>query len=206
MGTEEIAEQLGPRVLYVPWSAESVTTAAELALELRNETHARGLVVVDQMTVIPDELLAWPHRTLKTRTVIDVADVVALIRPSYELLAQVRMPASGFAVVAEDPSDRLSGWARFAGARNMVTGEVLTPNLDESTQDAFDALIGSGYKGWTDDRSQMKARDAISTLRALGVPSTQILGYVLSGATSGRNRGQAPFAGRHVLRLRKLLS
>ncbi|MBB1198624.1 hypothetical protein [Curtobacterium flaccumfaciens] len=206
MGTEEIVEQLGARVLYVPWNAESVTTAAELALELRNETHARGVVVVDQMTVIPDELLAWPHHTLKTRTVIDAADVVAVIRPSYELLAQVRLPASGFAVVAEDPSDRLSGWAQFAGARNMVTGEVMTADLDKATQDAFDALIGSGYKGWTDDRSQRKARDAISTLRALGMSSTQILGYVLSGATSGRNRGQAPFAARQVLRLRRLLS
>lgn len=205
LGTEEIVEHLA-RVLYVPWSAESVTTAAELALGLRNETHARGLVVVDQMTVIPDELLAWPHRTLKTRTAIDTADIVAVIRPSYELLAQVREPSNGFVVVAEDPSDRLDGWARFAGARNMATGEVLTADLDDAAQDAFDDLVGSGYKGWTDDRSTGNAREAIAALRALGVSSTQILGYVLSGATSGRNHGQAPFAGRHIVRLRTLLS
>jgi len=203
---EQLVKQLGTRVLYVPWSTDSVTTAAELALELRSETRAWGLVVADQMSVRPDELLAWKHRTLKTRTEIDAADIVAAIRPSYDLLAEVRLPANGFAVVAEDPSDRLGGWARFAGARNMVTGEVLTADLDDATQDAFDALVNSGYKGWTDDRSKEKARDAISTLRRGGMSSAQILGYVLSGATSGRNLGQAPYAGRHVLRLRTLLS
>jgi hypothetical protein len=193
-------------VLFVPWSTEGVTMAAELALELRDETHGSGLVVVDQMTVIPDELTSWPHRTLRSRTAIGSSDVVAVMQPSYDLLVQVRVPADGFLVVAEDPSDPLSGWAAFAGARNMVTGEVLTVDVDEDTQEAFDALIESGYKGWNDDRSKGCAREAIQVLRALGMSSMQILGYVLSGPTSGRYDRIQPFAARHITRFRTLLT
>lgn len=86
MGTDELAGQPGSRMLFMPWGAESVTCAAALALDLRDETHARGLVVVDHLTVVPDELAAWPHRTLRTRTPVagvDVnADVVVIIGPS----------------------------------------------------------------------------------------------------------------------------
>lgn len=202
MGTDELAGRLGSRVLFVPWGAESVTCAAELALELRDETHARGLVVVDQLTVVPDELAAWPHRTLRTRTPVDGADVVAIIRPSYDLLADVRLPANGFAIVAEDPSDPLRGWAQFVGARDVSTGDVLSLDVDDATQDAFDELVDSGYKGWTDDRSHTRARVAAGLLRSHGLTTAQILGYILSG----RYARLTPFAGRHVTRLRTLLS
>lgn len=202
MGNDELADQLGSRVLFVPWGPESVTCAAELALELRDETHGRGLVVVDQMTVIPDELAAWPHRTLRTRTAVEDGDVVAIIRPSYDLLAEVRRPAKGFTIVAEDPSDPLRGWAQFVGARDMNTGEVLTIDVDEPTQDALTELADSGYKGWTDDRSQRRARDAADVLRAHGLSTAQIIGYVLSGPSDRLT----PFAGRHVTKLRTLLS
>jgi hypothetical protein len=202
METDELAARLGSRVLFVPWGAESVTCAAELALELRDETHGRGLVIVDQLTVVPDELTAWPHRTLRSRTPVDGADVVAIIRPSYDLLADVRLPAHGFAIVAEDPSDPLRGWAQFVGARDMSTGEVLDIELDEWTQAAFDELVDSGYKGWTDQRSKDRARNAIESLRGLDVPSSYVLGYILSG----RYSRLTPFAGRHVTTLRKLLA
>jgi len=206
MTGKEIAALLGSRVLYVPWSVESVTTAAGLALELCDKTHARGLVVVDQMTVIPDELRAWPHRTLRTRTVITADDVLAIIRPSYDLFAQVRVPENGFAVVAEDPSDPLSGWAEFTGARNMVTDEILTADVDDPTQDALDELVDSGYKGWTDERSIARARNAAGELRALGLSKTQVLGYLLSGPTSGRYDRLTPFTARDLSRFRTLLS
>jgi hypothetical protein len=186
-------------------AAESVTAAAELALELRDETHTRGLVVADQMTVIPDELRSWPHRTLKTRTAIAHDDVVAVIRPSYDLLIQVRMPENGFVVVAEDPSDPLGGWAGFIGARNMVTGEVLTGDVDEAVQEALDELIDSGYKGWTDERSKVHARNAGETLRALGLSRTQILGYVLSRPMTRQYDRLTPFTARDLVRLRTLL-
>lgn len=202
MGTDELAGRLGSRVLYVPWGAESVTCAAELALELRDETHGRGLVIVDQLTVVPDELAAWPHRTLRTRTPVDGADVAAIIRPSYDLLADVRLPANGFAVVAEDPSDPLRGWAQFIGARDMSTGDVLSVDVDDPTQDALDELVDSGYKGWTDERSKRRARYAAEALRALGLSTAQILGYILSGRYSRR----LPFAGSHVTTLRTLLA
>lgn len=202
MGTDELATQLGSRVLYVPWGAESVTCAAELALELRDETHARGLVIVDQLTVVPDELAAWPHRTLRSRTPVDGADVAAIIRPSYDLLADVRLPANGFAVVAEDPSDPLRGWAQFIGARDMSTGDVLSVDVDDPTQDALDELVDSGYKGWTDERSKTRARAATGSLRSHGLSTSQILGYIISG----RYARLTPFAGRHVTTLRTLLA
>jgi hypothetical protein len=98
MGSDELAAQLRSRVLFVPWSAESVTTAAELAQELRNETGARGVVVVDQLTGKPEELTAWPHRTLRSRsTRVEPTDVAAVILPSYEALIEVRLPVDGFA-------------------------------------------------------------------------------------------------------------
>jgi hypothetical protein len=206
LGTDEIAEQLGSRVLYVPWGAESITTAAELALQLHNERHTRGLVVVDRLTVVPDELQRWPHRTLKTRTPIAADDVLAVIRPSYDLLAQIRVPANGFAVVAEDPADPLSGWAHFAAALNVETRQVLAADVDEITQDTLDELVDSGYKGWTDERSRARAREMAMNLRRLGLSNTQILGYVLSGPTSGRYKRLTPFTGAHLTRLRSLLS
>lgn len=206
VGTDEIAALLGSRVLYVPWSAESVTIAAELALELRDETQTRGLVVVDQMTVIPDELRAWPHRTLKTWKAIAADDVVAVIRPSYDLLIQIRLPNKGLAVVSEDPNDPLGGWARFAGARNMVTGEVLTADVDDLAQDALDELVNSGYKGWTDERSKTRARNAAEGLRALGLSTTQILGYIISGPTSGRYGRLTAFTVHDLMRLRTVLT
>jgi len=202
MGTDELAGRLGSRVLFVPWGAESVTCAAELALELRDETHARGLVAVDQLTVVPDELAAWPHRTLRSQTPIDSADVVAIIRPSYDLLADVRRPANGFAIVAEDPSDPLRGWAQFVEARDMSTGAVLSIDVDDATQDALDELVRSGYNGWTDERARREARDAAEALRAHGLSTAQILGYILSG----RYQRLRPFNGKHVTRLRTLLS
>lgn len=202
MGTDELAEQLGSRVLYVPWGAESVTCAAELALELRDKTHGRGLVIVDQLTVVPDELAVWPHRTLRTRTPVDASDVAAIIRPSYDLLADVRLPANGFAVVAEDPSDPLRGWAQFIGARDVSTGDVLSLDVDDATQDALDDLVLTGSKGWTDERSKRRARDAAEALRALGLSTGQILGYILSG----RYDRLRPFAGRHVMTLRTLIA
>ncbi|MDP4331977.1 hypothetical protein Q7F20_01190 [Curtobacterium sp. A7_M15] len=186
----------------MPWGAESVTCAAELALELRDETHARGLVVVDQLTVVPNELAAWKTRTLLSPTPVDGADVVAIIRPGYDLLAGVRLPANGFAIVAEDPSDPLRGWAQFVGARDMSTGDVLSVDVEDATQDALDELVDSGYKGWTDDRSHTRARVAAGLLRSHGLTTTQILGYILSG----RYARLTPFAGRHVTRLRTLLS
>lgn len=162
MGTDELAGQLGSRVLFVPWGAESVTCAAELAL-------------------VPDELAAWPPRTLRSRTPVDGADVVAIIRPSYDLLADVRLPANGFAIVAEDPSDPLRGWAQFVGARDMSTGDVLSLDVDDATQDALNELVDSGYKGWTDDRSHTRARAAAGLLRSHGLTTSQIFGHILSG-------------------------
>ncbi len=110
MGTGELAGQLGSRVLYVPWGAEeSVTCAAELAFGAPRRDARPGPRDRRPVDRRPDELAAWPTRTLRSRTPVDGADVAAIIRPSYDLLADVRLPANGFAVVAEDPSDPLHG-------------------------------------------------------------------------------------------------
>ncbi len=84
----------------------------------------------------------------------------------------------------------------------MSTGDVLSIEVDEATQDALDELVDSGYKGWTDERSHARARVAAGLLRSNGLSTTQILGYILSG----RYARLTPFAGRHVTTLRTLLS
>jgi hypothetical protein len=207
MGTDELADQLGSRVLFVPWSAESVTTAAELAQELRNGTGARGVVVVDQLTGKPDELAAWPHRTLRSRsTRVEPTDVAAVILPSYETLIEVRLPVDGFAVIAEYESDPLSGWAQFVGATNVDTQETMTITVDDATQAALDELVDAGYKGWLEDRGQRRARVAAAELRSLGLTTTQILGYVMSGPTAGTYSRLHRFTGTNITTLRKLLS
>ncbi|TPG03968.1 hypothetical protein [Curtobacterium flaccumfaciens] len=189
---EELAELLGSRVLYVPWGAESVSVAAELALELHSETGSSGRVLAETTTVIPEELLAWPQRTTVTRTAADATDVVAVIRPSYQLLEHLTLPTEGFAVVAEGPRTRLNEWAQFAGARNMVTGETLTARLTDTTQDAFDKLVASGSNGSTAKHSKTAANDAVSRLYALGVSRTQILGYLMNEQGRQRSDPTAP--------------
>ena len=207
MGSDELAAQLGSRVLFVPWSAESVTTAAELAQELRNETGTRGVVVVDQLTVKPDELAAWPHRTLRSlSTRVEPTDVAAVILPSYELLVGVRLPVDGFAVIAEYEGDPLSGWAQFVGATNVDTQEMMTIAIDDAMQDALDELVDAGYKGWLDDRGQRRVHAAAAELRSLGLTTTQILGYVMSGPTAGTYSRLHRFSGTNITTLRTLLS
>jgi hypothetical protein len=207
MGTDELAEQLGSRWLFLPSSAESVTTAADLARELRNETGARGVVVVDQLAGKPEALAPWPHRTLRSRaTRVESTDVAAIILPSYELLIGVRLPVDGFAVVAEYDGDPLSGWAQFVEATNVDTQETMTITIDDATQDALDELVDAGYKGWLDERGQRRAREAAASLRGFGLTTSQILGYVMSGPTAGRYSRLHRFNGDDITRLRTLLA
>jgi hypothetical protein len=207
MGSDELADQLGSRVLFVPWSAESVTTAAELAQELRNETGTRGMVVVDQLTGKPEELTAWPHRTLRSlSTRVEPTDVAAVILPSYELLVGVRLPVDGFAVIAEYEGDPLSGWAEFVGATNVNTQETMTITVDDAIQAALDELVDAGYKGWLEDRGQRRARAAAAELRSLGLTTAQILGYVISGPTAGTYSRLHRFSATNITTLRTLLS
>lgn len=84
----------------------------------------------------------------------------------------------------------------------MTAGEVLHARLNEPVQAALSKLVESGYNGWISQRNQNEAREAISTLRGLGLRRSQMMGYVLSG-THDR---ATPFGARHVKRLRTLLS
>jgi len=197
-----------PAVLFVPWGPSSVDLAARTAIGLRQDRDLGGLVVANEKALVPDLLASWPHRTLRTRTAIPDRTAVAVVRPSYELLAGVRVGADSVVVVAEDPDEPLCGWAQFVGALDLHSGEVQGLDVGDAVEEGFVRLLDTTRGGLPDERSVRRAREAVEHLRSLGLPSAQVIGYLLSGRRPPGVRGyhgDAPFNARAIRRLRALL-
>lgn len=197
-----------PELLFVPWSASSIDQAADTAIRLRLDRDLGGLVVANEKALVPTALAQWPHRTLRTRTPVPAGTVVAVVRPSYELLAGLHVPEDCVVVVAEDPDEPLHGWAQFVGARHVDTGEVLGFDVSAAVEEGFVRLFDTSHGGLLDERSMRRAREAVAHLQTLGLSGAQIIGYPLSGRRPAGARGyhgQAPFNTRAIRKLRTLL-
>ncbi len=198
-----------PELLYVPWSTSSVDHAAETAIRLRLDRGLGGIVVANAKALVPAPLTTWTHRTLRTRTPVPAGSVVAVVRPSYELLAGLLVPDDCVVVVAEDPSEPLHGWAQFAGARDVATGDVLGIEIDDAVEEGFVRLFATSRDGLPDERSVRRARADVAHLQSLGLSGAHVIGYLLSGRRPSGARGyhgQAPFNTRAIRTLRTLLS
>lgn len=197
-----------PGVFFVPWSTASVDQAAETAIRLRRERGLEGMVVANEKALVPGPLSGWPHRTLRTRTPIPPRSVLAVVRPSYELLAGLRVPSDCVVVVAEDAGEPLHGWAQFVGALDVTTGAVLGFDVSDEVEEGFVRLFDTTHGGLLDERSVRRAREAVAQLHLLGLSGAQIIGYPLSGRRPAGARGyhgQRPFNTRAIRRLRTLL-
>jgi hypothetical protein len=113
-----------------------------------------------------------PHFTERSPGARRDPQVVLLMHPSFKLMSGAGSHGARHTVVVEFPTDQLHGWARFAGAFNLATHEVMSAKLDDTVQALYERIEWNGNNGWADGPGKRDAlRDlvALATLGALDV-------------------------------------
>jgi hypothetical protein len=88
--------------------------------------------------------------------------------PRHKTMEKLQHLEKSVVVLVEWIPGEMEAWAKLNGAYNVVTGEVMVAGLSAEAEEALDAIVCEGYKGWTDDISARVVRGQLEALRAAG--------------------------------------
>lgn len=159
------------RYIYVPRGTEKDTLelGKKLGLAVARGHRARLTVLSVQKGG------ATHHAELAKQTIVSersgyIQDggVVLVWCPRHKTMEKLHHLENSVVVLVEWIPGEMEAWARFNGAYNVVTGEVMEAGLSEEAIEALEAIVFEGYKGWTDDISTRIVRSQLEALRAAG--------------------------------------
>lgn len=141
--------------LYVPWIDDSKIDTVEGG-------KAIGLYVAQHYKVRPTILCALKsnaeyHDEFKKLDVVTERSgfvgengVVIAWCPTRKVMQKL-YDRKNIVVLVEWPGTRFDAWAKLVGAYNVVTGEVMEADLNETAKKALEGVVWDGYNGWHDD-------------------------------------------------------
>lgn len=159
----------GHQYIYIPWSKNGSHSAASIAAtKLIAAKHRLPITVVaGTLQSVPDEFSRAAKVTERSGSV-KAGGVVLAYYPTNKLMSKIDQLSNSIVILAEWHQDNHSGWAKSVGAYNLVTDEMMTEGLSAAGNEAIDALLSAGYKGWHDAIAVRQARDALDELLQSG--------------------------------------
>ena len=159
----------GHHYIYIPWSNNGSHAAASIAAtKLVAAKHRLSVTVVaGTLQNVPDEFSRAAKVTERSGSV-KPGGVVLAYYPTNRLMSKIDQLSKSIVILAEWHQDNHSGWAKSVGAYNLVTNEVMTDGLNAAGNEAIDALLFAGYKGWHDAIAVRQARESLTDLLESG--------------------------------------
>jgi hypothetical protein len=177
------SQAVTPKHFYLPWTegehnldegivfGKALATATKLPLE----------VGMPQLNSIPEELARLPRFTERSRSAIRIPRVVLLLHPTYKLMSHGRSGDGSHTVVVEFATEKLHGWAAFAGAFNIKSKETMSPQLSAAALELYERIEFNGNNGWADTPGKRDAIRDLRELKAMGELNVDLLrGYMLT--------------------------